>query len=41
MVPHAVVDSVIDEVTPLLSKGDILIEAVIHIIKSLFADMSN
>ncbi|KMP91838.1 MULTISPECIES: phosphogluconate dehydrogenase (NAD(+)-dependent, decarboxylating) [Bacillus] len=27
MVPHAVVDSVIDEVTPLLSKGDILIEA--------------
>ncbi|MGG1720786.1 phosphogluconate dehydrogenase (NAD(+)-dependent, decarboxylating) [Bacillus wiedmannii] len=27
MVPHAVVDSVINEVTPLLSKGDILIEA--------------
>lgn len=27
MVPHAVVDSVIEEVTPLLSKGDILIEA--------------
>ncbi|MCU4900104.1 decarboxylating 6-phosphogluconate dehydrogenase [Bacillus cereus] len=27
MVPHAVVDSVIDEVTPLLLKGDILIEA--------------
>lgn len=27
MVPHAVVDSVIDQVTPLLSKGDILIEA--------------
>ncbi|EMI9087693.1 MULTISPECIES: phosphogluconate dehydrogenase (NAD(+)-dependent, decarboxylating) [Bacillus] len=27
MVPHAVVDSVISEVTPLLSKGDILIEA--------------
>ncbi|PDY95744.1 6-phosphogluconate dehydrogenase (decarboxylating) [Bacillus anthracis] len=27
MVPHAVVDSVIDEITPLLSKGDILIEA--------------
>lgn len=27
MVPYAVVDSVIDEVTPLLSKGDILIEA--------------
>ncbi|QKE08338.1 phosphogluconate dehydrogenase (NAD(+)-dependent, decarboxylating) [Bacillus cereus] len=27
MVPHAVVDSVMDEVTPLLSKGDILIEA--------------
>ncbi|CUB52107.1 6-phosphogluconate dehydrogenase, NADP(+)-dependent, decarboxylating [Bacillus subtilis] len=27
MVPHAVVDSVIDEVKPLLSKGDILIEA--------------
>ncbi|MBF7149815.1 phosphogluconate dehydrogenase (NAD(+)-dependent, decarboxylating) [Bacillus toyonensis] len=27
MVPHAVVNSVIDEVTPLLSKGDILIEA--------------
>ncbi|PGO26257.1 6-phosphogluconate dehydrogenase (decarboxylating) [Bacillus cereus] len=27
MVPHAVVDSVINEITPLLSKGDILIEA--------------
>ncbi|MGE7888186.1 phosphogluconate dehydrogenase (NAD(+)-dependent, decarboxylating) [Bacillus cereus] len=27
MVPHAVVDSIIEEVTPLLSKGDILIEA--------------
>ncbi|WP_144613945.1 phosphogluconate dehydrogenase (NAD(+)-dependent, decarboxylating) [Bacillus cereus] len=27
MVPHVVVDSVINEVTPLLSKGDILIEA--------------
>ncbi|HDR4604475.1 phosphogluconate dehydrogenase (NAD(+)-dependent, decarboxylating) [Bacillus thuringiensis] len=27
MVPHAVVDSVINEVTPFLSKGDILIEA--------------
>lgn len=27
MVPHAVVDSVIDEITPLLSRGDILIEA--------------
>uniref|UniRef100_UPI00047982CA NAD(P)-binding domain-containing protein n=1 Tax=Cohnella thermotolerans TaxID=329858 RepID=UPI00047982CA len=27
MVPHAVVDSVLDEVTPLLSKGDIVIEA--------------
>ncbi|WP_410982682.1 phosphogluconate dehydrogenase (NAD(+)-dependent, decarboxylating) [Bacillus cereus] len=27
MVPHAVVDSVISEVTPLLSKGDIVIEA--------------
>ncbi len=27
MVPHAVVDSVIEEVTPLLTKGDILIEA--------------
>jgi 6-phosphogluconate dehydrogenase len=27
MVPHAVVDSVISEITPLLSKGDIVIEA--------------
>jgi len=27
MVPHSVVDSVIDELTPLLSKGDIVIEA--------------
>ncbi|WP_108670600.1 phosphogluconate dehydrogenase (NAD(+)-dependent, decarboxylating) [Peribacillus acanthi] len=27
MVPHAVVDSVLDEITPLLSKGDIVIEA--------------
>ena len=27
MVPHAVVDSVISEMTPLLSKGDIVIEA--------------
>ncbi|MBP1931611.1 phosphogluconate dehydrogenase (NAD(+)-dependent, decarboxylating) [Ammoniphilus resinae] len=27
MVPHGVVDSVIDEMTPLLSKGDIVIEA--------------
>ncbi|MBZ4220943.1 decarboxylating 6-phosphogluconate dehydrogenase [Bacillus wiedmannii] len=27
MLPHAVVDSVINEITPLLSKGDILIEA--------------
>ena len=27
MVPHSVVDSVIDELTPLLSEGDILIEA--------------
>lgn len=27
MVPHAVVDSVIDEMTPLLSSGDIVIEA--------------
>ncbi|MGN7359765.1 phosphogluconate dehydrogenase (NAD(+)-dependent, decarboxylating) [Paenibacillus sp. SAF-054] len=27
MVPHAVVDSVIDELSPLLSKGDIVIEA--------------
>ena len=27
MVPHAVVDSVIDEMTPLLSVGDIVIEA--------------
>lgn len=27
MVPHAVVDSVIDEMTPLLSTGDIVIEA--------------
>lgn len=41
MVPHQVVDSVIAELTPLLSKGDIVIEAGIHIIKSQFADMSN
>lgn len=27
MVPHAVVDSVLDEITPLLDKGDIVIEA--------------
>lgn len=27
MIPHSVVDSVIDELTPLLSEGDILIEA--------------
>lgn len=27
MVPHAVVDSVINEITPYLSKGDIIIEA--------------
>jgi 6-phosphogluconate dehydrogenase len=27
MVPHAVVDSVIEEITPLLNKGDIVIEA--------------
>jgi 6-phosphogluconate dehydrogenase len=27
MVPHSVVDSVIDEITPLLTKGDIVIEA--------------
>ena len=27
MVPHTVVDSVISEITPLLEKGDIVIEA--------------
>jgi 6-phosphogluconate dehydrogenase len=27
MVPHAVVDSVINEITPYLSKGDIVIKA--------------
>ena len=41
MVPHAVVDSVISEVTPLLEKGDIVIEAGNSIIKNRFAVMKN
>ncbi|RPK05399.1 6-phosphogluconate dehydrogenase, decarboxylating [Bacillus subtilis] len=30
MVPHGVVDAVLRDVTPLLSKGDIIIEAARH-----------